>query len=134
MPHILLDLGFTLVPDTTTLTPTGSINLVHIGIEELDILTGDDVLMLQSTAIEGESESIEHVTSTGVWQVIPTVATGRVATVDRFGHLIIPGLLTLIAELFVTRARKRQTVPIHAQTETAPVFAGAVSHVDPLTP
>jgi iron complex transport system substrate-binding protein len=99
LPQALLDMGFHLNPDATTLPPTGSQNRAYISLEELGVLAGDDLMMLQSSAIEGEDTSVSDVTTSEVWQLIPAVAAGRVHVVDRFGYPGVPGRLALIDEL-----------------------------------
>lgn len=105
LPQVLLDMGFSLVPDLTTLEPAGSLNRAYLSIEELGVLTGEDLMMYQSTAIEGESESITQVTASDVWRFIPAVAANRTFTIDRFGYQGIPGRMKLIDELKTTLAR-----------------------------
>lgn len=99
LPQALLDMGFSLVPGAEVFPPTRSNGRAELSLEQVDVLAGEDIVMLQSSAIDGEDEALAQVTASAAWQLLPAVEGGRVHTVDRFGHLGLAGRIALIGEL-----------------------------------
>ena len=88
-----------------TLPPTRSSARASISLEQVQLLAGDDLVLLQSSAIEGEDAAVAEVAASPTWALIPAQAAGRVHTVDRFGHTGLAGRIRLIGELTTTLAR-----------------------------
>lgn len=105
LPQALLDIGFALVPDAAAFPPTRSSGRAELSLEQVQLLAGDDLLLLQSSAIEGEDAAVAQVTGSATWALIPAQAASRVHTVDRFGHPGLAGRIRLIGELEAELAR-----------------------------
>ncbi len=99
VPQALVDMGFTLVPDTETLEPARSLNRASISLEQVELLTGDDLCMMQTGGVEGEAESLEEITASDLWQRIPAVQADRVHTFDRLGYPGVPGRIRLLDDI-----------------------------------
>jgi ABC-type Fe3+-hydroxamate transport system substrate-binding protein len=97
-------MGFKLAPDATSLPPTSSNSRAYISLERVSVLTGTDIVLCQSTAIEGEAASLSEITSSETWKFIPAVASGRVHTIDRLGYPGTPGRIALVTQLLKTLA------------------------------
>jgi iron complex transport system substrate-binding protein len=87
VPQVLIDLGFTLTPDDDLESSGGR---AYVSIEQLDLAAGDDLVMMQTSSVEGEDAGYEAFTESGLWQALAPVQAGRVLVVDRLGY---PGLL-----------------------------------------
>lgn len=99
LPQALLDMGFTLEPSTEAVEPTGSLNRAYISLEQVDLITGDDLFMMQSENIEGEAETLEEMTSTDLWQHIPAVVADRVHFLDRLGYPGVAGRIRILEDI-----------------------------------
>lgn len=67
--------------------------------ERLDLLGGEQMIMLQSEVLEGESEALAELLSDPLWQQIPAVQNGRVSVLDRLGYPGFRGQQTLLKDL-----------------------------------
>lgn len=102
LPQALLDMGFNLEPSTEAVEPTGSLNRAYISLEQVDLITGDDLFMMQSENIEGEAETLEEMTSTDLWQHILAVVAGRVHFFDRLGYPGVSGRIRILEDVKTT--------------------------------
>lgn len=98
VPGVLVELGVTLDPDETALPPTLSAMRAEISGEQLNVLTGDHVILLQSEAFD-ESGVVEAVAEFPGWQTLPAVQAGNVHVVDRFAHPGLPGRVKAVEDL-----------------------------------
>ena len=99
LPQALLDMGFALEPNTDMLEPTGSLNRAFISLEQVDLLAGGDLFMMQSANVEGESETLAELTATDLWQRIPAVEAGRVHIFDRLGYPGVAGRIRILDDI-----------------------------------
>jgi iron complex transport system substrate-binding protein len=98
IPQTVLDLGFTLEPGPGSL-PEAQNGRAFISLEQLALLTGDDLLALQSDLVEGEQESFDAFLAQPLWQSLPAVAAGRVHVLDRLGYPGVAGRTRLVSDL-----------------------------------
>lgn len=98
MTGALVDLGVTLDPDDTTLPPTLSAMRAEISGEQLNLLTGDHLILLQSEAFD-ESGVVGSVEALPGWQTLPAVQSGSVHVIDRFAHPGLPGRIQALHDL-----------------------------------
>jgi ABC-type Fe3+-hydroxamate transport system substrate-binding protein len=70
--------------------------------EQLTLLDGDVLLLLQNLELESESDALAAAEDQPVWRAIPAVAAGRVAILDRVGFQGVEGRIRLIGELVKT--------------------------------
>lgn len=99
LPQALLDMGFTLEPSTEELEPTGSLNRAFISLEQVSLISGEDLFMMQSENIEGETASLEEMTATDLWQRIPAVEADRVHIFDRLGYPGVAGRIRILDDI-----------------------------------
>jgi iron complex transport system substrate-binding protein len=98
-PSVILDMGFRLSPDKVVLPPTRSLGRVAISLEQLNVLQGDTIVLVQSGAIEGEDAAVREVTANPLFRSLPAAVANRVRTVDRFGFPGLFGRIALVEEL-----------------------------------
>lgn len=98
IPQTVIDLGFTLEPGPGALADAQN-GRAFISLEQLTLLTGGDLLAVQSDAVEGEQESFDAFLTQPLWQTLPAVAAGRVHVVDRLGYPGVAGRIRLVADL-----------------------------------
>ncbi len=98
-PSVILDMGFQLSPDKATLPPTRSLGRVSISAEQVNVLQGDTVVLVQSSSIEGEDAAVKDVTASPTWKTLPAAAANRIRTIDRFGFPGLVGRISLVEEL-----------------------------------
>jgi iron complex transport system substrate-binding protein len=91
----LLDLGFDLVPSDAGAEPD-TLGRVYVSAERLDLLEGDDLVLLHSPQVEGETESLRGIRASELWQQIPAVKADRVVEVDRLAYNGLPGRRALV--------------------------------------
>ncbi len=70
-----------------------------ISLEQVTLLTGDDLLAVQSDLVEGERESFDAFLEQPLWQTLPVVAAGRVHVTDRLGYPGVAGRIRLVGDL-----------------------------------
>jgi iron complex transport system substrate-binding protein len=99
VPQVLLDLGFTLVPGPGELDDDRG--RAYISAERVDLASGQDLVMMQSSSVEGEDAAYASFTEGPLWSSLPAVAADDVLVVDRLGYPGTPGRLALV-ELFRT--------------------------------
>lgn len=95
VPAALLDMGFTLVPDTDD-GATDASGRIQLSLEQIGLLAGDHLVLMQTTGVDGEDTAVEDVTSSELWQRLPAVQADQVVTVDRLGYPGLPGRMALI--------------------------------------
>lgn len=95
---VLVGLGLTLLPDAADFT-VDDIGRASISVEQVNELTGDTLIMLQTTTSDQEQETFSVVTDDPLWQTIPAVQSGRVFVLERIGYPgEVRGRLALIDE------------------------------------
>lgn len=98
IPQTVLDLGFTLDPGPGDI-PDAENGRAFLSIEQLGLLRGEALLMLQSAAVEGEQASFDEVLNRPLWQTLPAVQADQVTILDRLGYPGVAGRQRLVADL-----------------------------------
>ncbi len=57
------------------------------------------MILLQSTAVEGEPEAIAAMSDDPIWNQLPAIQSGRVVTLDRLGYPGFRGQRALLSDL-----------------------------------
>jgi iron complex transport system substrate-binding protein len=99
IPLMLRELGVALRPDATSAELQVRNGRAFISLEQLPLLDGESILVLQSSAVEGEAQATADVQGNPLWQQLPAVQAGRVATLDRNGYPGLRGQRALLADL-----------------------------------
>jgi len=100
VPQALLDLGFTLQPDPALLGDALAANgRAWLSMEQLALLNGETLILLQSSAVEGEDAAVSAIQNDALWATVPAVQNGQVYTLDRLGYPGFTGQQQLLADL-----------------------------------
>jgi iron complex transport system substrate-binding protein len=100
IPQMLLDLGFMLSPNAQAAESFGiRSGRAFISPEKLDLFAADTLLLLQTSAVEGEMEAVEKIKTNPLWQKLPAVQAGRVFILDRIGYPGFRGAKQLLADV-----------------------------------
>lgn len=97
VPQTLLDAGCTLVPGSDE--PHDEDGRVYLSLENLDLIAGPTLILMQSEAVEGEAAAIEQLQADPLWSELPAPAADRVHTLDRLGYPGVEGQVRLIDDL-----------------------------------
>lgn len=97
VPQTLLDAGCTLVPDADE--PHDEDGRVYLSLENLDLIAGPTLILMQSEAVEGEPAALEEIESDPLWSELPAPAAGRVHRLDRLGYPGVEGQIRLVDDL-----------------------------------
>lgn len=98
VPRALDELGCDLVPAASDVETDGN-GRAWLSLEQLGLLEGPSLILLQTDTVEGERESIDEVTDQPLWATLPAVAAGDVTELDRLGYAGIAGEMRLIDDL-----------------------------------
>jgi iron complex transport system substrate-binding protein len=102
VPATLLDLGLIVSPGGGEFANEAFGRIRPLSDEQLTLLDGDVLLLLQNLELESESDALAAAEDQPVWRAIPAVAAGRVAILDRVGFQGVEGRIRLIGELVKT--------------------------------
>jgi iron complex transport system substrate-binding protein len=69
-----------------------------ISLEQLPLADGATIILLQSSAVEGEDTALSDVQTNPLWQQLQAVQTGRVVVLDRLGYPGLRGHRALLTE------------------------------------
>ncbi|MEM7798570.1 MAG: ABC transporter substrate-binding protein, partial [Chloroflexota bacterium] len=86
-PTMLAEMGVTLLPtgeERNNLRVRGG--RAYLSDERLDLISGEHLILLQSSAVDGEMDSLSEMQDNAVWQAVPAVKSGNVSTLDRIGY------------------------------------------------
>lgn len=99
-PQLLLDLGFSLHPDAEQLGSAVAANgRAFVSLEELSLLDSELLILLQSSVVEGEDESVAEIQADPLWATLPAVQNRRVHVLDRLGYPGFRGQIRLLDDL-----------------------------------
>ena len=99
IPATAIDAGLTLSPGPGDLEGVDGNARLYISPEELGLIDGDAILMLQTSTVEGEDESVAGVMASPLWATLPAVRADRVVEADRLGYPGIEGRIRFAEEL-----------------------------------
>jgi iron complex transport system substrate-binding protein len=100
VPTLVRAMGISLSPDSAAVANLGLRNgRAFISPEQLTMLTGSTIVLLQSDTVEGEQDAVQAIAANPLWQTLPAVKTGRVVTLDRLGYPGLRGQQQLLDEL-----------------------------------
>lgn len=98
IPATLLDAGASLVPDAASTEPDRN-GRVYLSMERLDLLSAPQMVLMQSSLVEGEDLAVEQVAEDPLWTSLPAVAGDQVLELDRLGYPGIEGRIRLVDDL-----------------------------------
>lgn len=94
----LEDMGCTLAPSTED-QEADMAGRVYLSLENLGLLSAPELILLQSSAVDGEDAALAEIEDNPVWQGLPAVEADEVTTLDRLGYPGVAGLIRLYDEL-----------------------------------
>lgn len=98
VPQTLLDAGATLVPSPEEAAPDAN-GRVYLSEERWDVLSAPQMVLMQSSLVEGEDLAVDEVTSDPLWESLPAVQADAVTVLDRLAYPGIEGRIRLIDDL-----------------------------------
>jgi iron complex transport system substrate-binding protein len=98
LTEVLVEVGAVLRPDPSVggLDDNGRLT---ISLEQLQLLDGEVLVLLQTSTVPGEDDALGDVTSSALWNAIPAVAADRVITLDRLAYPGTVGAAQFIEDL-----------------------------------
>ncbi|MEM8707234.1 MAG: ABC transporter substrate-binding protein [Actinomycetota bacterium] len=99
VPATLQDLGVTVSPGGGELANESFGRVRPLSDEQLPVLDGDILLLLQNFELESEAQALAAAEEQPLWQSIPAVAAGNVAQLDRIGYQGVEGRIRLIEDI-----------------------------------
>ncbi|MCA9860834.1 MAG: ABC transporter substrate-binding protein [Thermomicrobiales bacterium] len=87
---ILQQLGAIIRPDATEYDVDGA-GRAQISLEQLSVIDGEVMIMLQSSAAAEEQRTVEEITGSPLWQGLPAVEADQIYVLERVGY---PGELS----------------------------------------
>lgn len=98
IPATFADAGVELVPGADAVDDVQG-GRAFLSTERLGELTGVPLVLLQSSAVDGEDAALDVLRSSPLWARLPAVAADRVLEVDRLGYPGVEGRTRLAREL-----------------------------------
>ncbi|MEM7114893.1 MAG: ABC transporter substrate-binding protein [Chloroflexota bacterium] len=100
VPNFLSEMGVQLLPvEAERDDLTVRFGRAYISNERLDLLNGDQLILLQATSVDGEMEAVAEINADPLWQQLPAVKAGNVVTLDRLGYPGLRGQEALLEDL-----------------------------------
>jgi len=97
VPTVLVEMGVPLHPGPDDAESTGATRgRAWLSMEQLPLFDGEILILLQTSSVEGEDESVAQVQADPLWALLPAVQSGNVHVIDRLGA---PGFAGLEATL-----------------------------------
>ncbi|MGA9275747.1 MAG: ABC transporter substrate-binding protein [Ilumatobacter sp.] len=97
-PLVVDGLGCDLVPSDDEIDADAN-GRVYLSLEQLEVIAGPELILLQSDTIIGDSEALETMENNPIWAQLPAVASGDVTVVDRLGYPGVVGEIRMIDDL-----------------------------------
>lgn len=95
VPRTIVDLGCTLIPGPDAAS-TDQNGRAYLSLEQLGLLEGPEIIMLQTSTVEGEQAGIAEIADMALWQQLPAVVAGEVTEFDRLGYPGVAGQMRFI--------------------------------------
>jgi iron complex transport system substrate-binding protein len=86
LTQIMAELGLVFRPDPTSVPGTDDNGRAELSLEQLGILDGDAIVLLQATFIEGIDEAVAQVEASPLWSSLPAVQADRVVVIDQLAY------------------------------------------------
>jgi ABC-type Fe3+-hydroxamate transport system substrate-binding protein len=98
LPSAFQAVGCELVPGPDEAPPDAN-GRAWLSEEQLGLLDRPTLVLLQSDAVDGESDALAAITSSAIWQTLPAVAADSVVVVDCLGYPGAQGLIRFYGEI-----------------------------------
>lgn len=99
-PQMLHDMGVTMLPVGEERDKLRIRNgRAFISDERLDLISGEQMILLQTSSVEGEMESFAEISEDPLWQQLPAVQSDNIVVIDRIGYPGFRGQQALLADL-----------------------------------
>ncbi|OAN36334.1 ABC transporter substrate-binding protein [Chloroflexus islandicus] len=100
IPLLVRELGIQFRPDPATVNGLNIRNgRAFISLEQLTLASGETILLLQTSGVEGEAQAVVELQANPLWQQLPAVQAQRVVILDRIGYPGLRGQRALLADL-----------------------------------
>jgi iron complex transport system substrate-binding protein len=97
-PVLARELGLDVRPAATELRGIRN-GRAFLSNEQITLLDGERLILLQSATVEGEAAAIAEFQAQPLWNQLPAVQKGAVSTLDRLGYPGMRGQQALLADL-----------------------------------
>ena len=97
-PLLLRELGVTLIPDAEAVSGVRN-GRAFLSNEQLNLLAGERIILLQSDSVEGESAALAEMQAMPLWAALPAAQSDQVFVLDRLGYPGMRGLEALLSDL-----------------------------------
>jgi iron complex transport system substrate-binding protein len=97
LPTSILSTGCALDPDPTVAAPDEN-GRVFLSLEQLGILDGPMIVLLQSDTVDGEQAAVDEVMANPLWAQLPAVQSDNVVVFDRLGYPGATGQIRFLDE------------------------------------
>jgi iron complex transport system substrate-binding protein len=94
---VMVDAGVELVPAAADIDGVDAVGRVQLSLEQLEVLQGDVLLLLQRLGVEDEGAAA--VTESPLWATLPAVQGNAVITLDRLAYPGAAGAASFVTEL-----------------------------------
>jgi iron complex transport system substrate-binding protein len=98
LPSAFESVGCELVPGPEVAPPDGN-GRAWLSEEQLGLLDGPTLVLMQNDSVDGESDALAAITSSAIWRTLPAVAADGVVVVDRLGYPGAQGLIRFYGEV-----------------------------------
>lgn len=99
-PGLLSELGVTMLPVEAERDDLRIRNgRAFISEERLDLITGEKIILLQSSSVDGELEAIEEMAENPIWRQLTAVQNDQLYPIDRIGYPGFRGQQQLLTDL-----------------------------------
>jgi iron complex transport system substrate-binding protein len=97
LPTSILSTGCALDPDAAVATPDKN-GRVFLSLEQLGILDGPMLVLLQSDTVDGEQAAVDEIMANPLWAQLPAVQSDDVVMFDRLGYPGATGQIRFLDE------------------------------------
>lgn len=85
LPAAIIEAGCTLVPSADRVEADRN-GRAWLSMEQLDLLSADRMVLMQSEAVDGEMASLAELEGESLWALLPSVQAGQTQIFDRLGY------------------------------------------------
>jgi iron complex transport system substrate-binding protein len=86
LTELMIELGLVFSPGPGDVSSTDDNGRAELSLEQLGLLDGDAIVLLQATFIEGVDQAVAQVQASPVWPSLPGVQAGRVVVLDQLAY------------------------------------------------